>query len=47
MAERTRKERIREIEDRLEGWKIKSRRLRPLDGTTEARDILLGTFAAD
>ena len=28
-----------------EGWKIKSRRLRPLDGTAEARDILRDTFA--
>jgi hypothetical protein len=27
------------------GWKIKERRLRPLDGDAEARDILLGTFA--
>jgi len=28
-----------------EGWKITSRRLRPLDGTPGAREILLGTFA--
>jgi hypothetical protein len=27
------------------GWKIKSRRLRPLDGSAPARDILSGTFA--
>lgn len=27
------------------GWKISGRRLRPLDGNEEARDILLGTFA--
>jgi hypothetical protein len=27
-----------------EGWKIKSRRLRPLDGTPAAREILTGTF---
>jgi hypothetical protein len=28
-----------------EGWKIKRRRLRPLDGSEPARDILRGTFA--
>ena len=28
-----------------EGWKIKSRRLRPLDGSEGAREILRGTFA--
>jgi hypothetical protein len=28
-----------------EGWKIASRRLRPLDGDEEAREILRGTFA--
>lgn len=28
-----------------EGWRIKRRRLRPLDGSEEAREILRGTFA--
>jgi hypothetical protein len=28
-----------------EGWKIKRRHLRPLDGSAGAQDILLGTFA--
>jgi len=28
-----------------DGWRIKRRRLRPLDGSKPARDILLGTFA--
>src|SRR5437879_713459 len=28
-----------------EGWRIKSRRLRPLDGSPAARDILRGAFA--
>jgi hypothetical protein len=28
-----------------EGWKIKRRRLRPLDGSEPAREILRGTFA--
>jgi hypothetical protein len=28
-----------------EGWKIKRRRLRPLDGSEAAREILRGTFA--
>ena len=30
-----------------EGWRIKSRRLRPLDGSAAAREILRGTFEAD
>ena len=30
-----------------EGWRIKSRRLRPLDGSAAARAILRGTFEAD
>jgi hypothetical protein len=29
-----------------DGWRIKSRRLRPLDGSEAAREILRGTFAA-
>ena len=30
-----------------EGWRIKSRRLRPLDGSAAAREILRGTFEAN
>ena len=30
-----------------EGWQIKRRRLRPLDGSDGAREILRGTFEAD
>jgi hypothetical protein len=30
-----------------EGWRIRSRRLRPLDGSPAARDILRGAFAAE
>ena len=30
-----------------DGWRIKSRRLRPLDGSPAARDILRGAFAAE